>query len=262
MRWCDVPTRGDSPLDIVAVWSGAYDVRVKRDTPSDHAMLIMTFDVNWNIEKFERSAKIEDKVEATTKRTGDYVSNHAKTVIAEATQDTKAKWYKPRGKGEPELKNFKGNEKYRAILEFIKMKFGMDGRYTAYKQMTRVRMSSYISGTMRYEAPNGKKMSETIRHYSYNKAMGPDRVTEEGMRRRDKRELKQVKDFITGRSQLRDLRTDLVVLPKKEEEVHVNEHRPIAIMTHRTKAKDHAFIKTWYNSLRKSVGLYQKGFKP
>ena len=44
-----------------------------------------------------------------------------------------------------------------------------------------------------------------MRHYSYNKAMGPDRVTEEGMRRRDKKGLIQVRDFITGKVQLKDL---------------------------------------------------------
>ena len=82
------------------------------------------------------------------------------------------------------------------------------------------------------------------------------------MRRRDKKELKEVQRFIHGQEQLRDLRTDLIILPKKPEKVHVNEHRPIAIMAHRTKAKDHAFVRTYQNALWKTVGKYQKGFKP
>ena len=41
-------------------------------------------------------------------------------------------------------------------------------------------------------------MSEVIRHYSYNKVMGPDRVTEEGMRKRDREETIRMSNFIRG----------------------------------------------------------------
>lgn len=65
-------------------------------------------------------------------------------------------------------------------------------------------------------------MSEVARGYSYNKAMGPDRRTEAGIRRRHKQETKTVSEFLSGRRGLKDLRTDLVILPKEDEEVHIN----------------------------------------
>ena len=33
-------------------------------------------------------------------------------------------------------------------------------------------------------------------------------------------------------------------------------------MAHRTKAKDHGFVKLWGNALWKTIGTYQIGFKP
>ena len=53
-------------------------------------------------------------------------------------------------------------------------------------------------GTMSYKIPDGKKMSETIRHYSYSKALGPDIRTDEGMKRIDKQELQGPRDLIIG----------------------------------------------------------------
>jgi hypothetical protein len=86
-------------------------------------------------------------------------------------------------------------------------------------------------------------MREVKRYYSFKKAMGPDRVTEKGMRARNYHEVLDIKDFMEGKLDLRDMRKDLILLPKVEEEAHINKHRPIAIMPYRNKAKNQAFVK-------------------
>jgi hypothetical protein len=100
-------------------------------------------------------------------------------------------------------------------------------------------------GTMRYQDFKQIRGSETIRYYSHNKALGPDRITEKGMKYRDKKVIKDIRDFMEGRLDLKDMKTDLILLPKKEGPAAVNEHRPIALMSHRTKAKDHAVVMYW-----------------
>ena len=39
------------------------------------------------------------------------------------------------------------------------------------------------------------------------------------------------------------MNTDLIFIPKNEKEAQGNEHRTNAIMTHRAKAMDHAFVQ-------------------
>ena len=123
----------------------------------------------------------------------------------------------------------------------------MDGKYRAFTQMHQKghNASSFWNGTMRYKDLRGKVMSEVSRYYSFDKAMGPDRITEVGFRMRDKQESIEVQRFLEGQSQLTDLRTDLVLFPKKEEKAKINKRRPIAIMSHRTKVQDHSFLNKW-----------------
>ena len=89
MEWNPFPTRGDNTLDILAITSGDYEVEAIYDNPSDHAMLVMKTQVQWDIELMERSVKKEGEPSKPDLRNNDYVSRYAKTKIAEATQDTK-----------------------------------------------------------------------------------------------------------------------------------------------------------------------------
>jgi len=116
-------------------------------------------------------------------------------------------------------------------------------------------MSWYLSGNMRY-LKKGRKTTYNLDTYSRNKAMGPDRVTEEGMKTRSYYETKRARRIIEGREPLKDMRTDLMILPKKEGPCAINEHRPIAIMSHRTKIVDHEYTRTWGEPLWCTIGKY------